>query len=84
MARGNAGPTRTDHQDVEIDDRVGCSPELRAEVAAIVAQQKTMEQVVRWALQTGREIASIVVQDEFTHDVVVPFREGLVFVYDTT
>jgi len=29
-------------------------------------------------------VADVIVQDEFTHDVVVPWREGLVLVYDTT
>jgi hypothetical protein len=29
-------------------------------------------------------VSNVVVQDEFTHDVVVPFRDGLVLVYDTT
>ena len=29
-------------------------------------------------------IADVVVQDEFTHDVIVPWRDGLVLVYDTT
>jgi hypothetical protein len=29
-------------------------------------------------------VANIIVQDEFTHDVIVPYRDGLVLVYDTT
>ena len=29
-------------------------------------------------------VSNVVVQDEFTHDVVVPFRDGLVLVYETT
>ena len=42
-----------------------------------------MEQVVQWVLRSGFAIESIVVQDEYTHDVVV--RAGDVFlVYDTT
>jgi hypothetical protein len=30
-----------------------------------------------------RVIASVVTQDEYTHDVIVPWRDGLVLVYDT-
>ena len=42
-----------------------------------------MEEVVRWVLRLGFSIESIVVQDEYTHDVVV--RAGARFlVYDTT
>jgi hypothetical protein len=29
-------------------------------------------------------ITDVVVQDEFTHDVIVPWGESLVLVYDTT
>lgn len=29
-------------------------------------------------------IAEVIVQDEFTHDCIVPLRDGLVLVYDTT
>lgn len=29
-------------------------------------------------------VSNVVVQDEFTHDVIVPFGDGLVLVYDTT
>jgi hypothetical protein len=46
---------------------------------------RSLEQVVRWAF--GRtppsEIADVVVQDEFTHDVVVPWRD-VHLVFDTT
>lgn len=42
-----------------------------------------MEQVVQWVLRSGFTIEEIVVQDEYTHDVVV--RAGDRFlVYDTT
>jgi hypothetical protein len=44
---------------------------------------KTMEEVVRWVLLSKHSIDEIVVQDEYTHDVVV--RAGDVFlVFDTT
>lgn len=42
--------------------------------------------VIRWAV--GRtppaEFVDVVVQDEFTHDVVVRVAEDLFFVFDTT
>jgi hypothetical protein len=29
-------------------------------------------------------IARVVIQDEYTHDVVLPYDEGVYLVYDTT
>ena len=57
----------------------------RAQLAAIVAVQTSLERVLNW----GREqrppidIESILTQDEYTHDVLIPF-EGRYLVYDTT
>lgn len=42
-----------------------------------------MEQVVQWVLRSGFSIDAIVVQDEYTHDVVVRTNDGYL-VYDTT
>jgi hypothetical protein len=44
---------------------------------------QTMEEVIRWVLLSKHTIEEIVVQDEYTHDVVV--RAGDAFlVFDTT
>lgn len=54
-----------------------------------LANHKTLGQVLTWA---GRKpkgdflpgiVAEVVTQDEFTHDVVVPYK-NLFLVYDTT
>ena len=54
-----------------------------------IPEQENLKDVMSWALANPREfvpqvVADVVVQDEFTHDVVVPWRDGLVLVYDTT
>ena len=69
-----------------IDDRVGLEPAVRAAIEALVARQPTLEAVVRWALgcEPPRLICDVVVQDEYTHDVIVPFDDELFLVYDTT
>ena len=36
------------------------------------------------ALNPPRVVSSIVVQDEYTHDVVLPYSDGVYLVYDTT
>jgi hypothetical protein len=46
---------------------------------------RSLEQVVRWAFSRTppSEVAEVVVQDEYTHDVVIPWR-GVHLVFDTT
>ena len=54
-------------------------------VVALVAGQRTLEQVVRWGLAFSppRLVADVVKQDEYTLDVVMPW--GAIFlVYDST
>lgn len=60
---------------------------LRVSLAALVARQATLEHVLGWLRSTLPQprIVEIVVQDEYTHDVVVDLgRDSLVLVYDTT
>ena len=56
--------------------------ELLRELAPI----QTLAVLVPWALRRNpaAEFVEVVVQDEFTHDVMVPWRDGLVLVYETT
>ena len=62
------------------------------EFAAIekeLAKQKTLGQVLAWASTQPKDdfiaqtVAEVVTQDEFTHDVVVPYK-NVFLVYDTT
>jgi hypothetical protein len=71
---------------MEIEDRVGLAPEVFAELARDVAAQRTLDEVVRWGLRDDppRVVTNVVVQDEYTHDVVMPYRGPLFLVYDTT
>ncbi|MCA9592600.1 MAG: hypothetical protein KC776_04790 [Myxococcales bacterium] len=69
-----------------LEVRTDISPELEGELRSLVLSQRTLEDVVRWGLgQTPPVmIRNVVVQDEYTHDVVVPHPSGVVLVYDTT
>lgn len=60
--------------------------EVRASVVAMVASQRTLEDVVRWSLvsRPPRRIVNVLVQDEYTHDVVVELDGEHYLVYDTT
>jgi hypothetical protein len=66
------------------------SPETVADIAEEISAQENLKDVMAWALsQPPGEfipsvVAQVIVQDEFTHDVIVPWRDPLVLVYDTT
>lgn len=36
------------------------------------------------AISPPSNVSDVIVQDEFTHDVVIPWRQGLHLVFDTT
>lgn len=52
-------------------------------------KHKTLGQVLNWAGARPKEdflpqiVAEIITQDEFTHDVIIPYK-NLFLVYDTT
>ncbi len=55
-------------------------------IETLVAAQKTLEDVVRWGLAKRPPcmIELVVVQDEYTHDVVLRWADSVYLVYDTT
>ena len=75
----------TDPSDTPLIDYASLDEATRARLVQIVAAQTSLESVLNW----GREqrppvdIESILTQDEYTHDVLIPF-DGRYLVYDTT
>ena len=71
--------------DIPLIDYASLDEATRQRLAAIVAPHNSLEHALHW----GREqrprvdIESILTQDEYTHDVLMPF-EGRYLVYDTT
>lgn len=67
-------------------DRVGLGPEELARLTAEMAALHMLGDVVRWAARQrpSRAIADIITQDEYTHDVVLLYRDSLYLVFDTT
>ena len=61
-----------------------------AALEGVLAGHGGLQDVIRWGLEKGsgaadpRVVAEVVVQDEYTHDAIVPWRDSLVLVYDTT
>ena len=60
-----------------------------AELESELAKHKTLGQVLAWASLPPktdflpRTVAEVITQDEFTHDVIIPYK-NLFLVYDTT
>lgn len=59
-------------------------------IQSALPEHENLQQVMTWALgdQSGAfvsgVVSQVVVQDEFNHDVVIPWRNGLTLVYETT
>jgi hypothetical protein len=70
----------------DVEWRVSASETIRASIEALWASQKTLEDVVRWGLlqQPLQMIRDVVVQDEYTHDIILQHPSGHWLVYDTT
>lgn len=71
---------------MQIVDRVGLSAGERRQIAALVTAHTSLDRVIAWALgcTPPRLVADVVIQDEYTHDVVVPYEGGRYLVYDST
>ena len=67
---------------VPVFDHAGLSAEDRAAIEAKVGSQTTLASVLQAAGPTAVE--EIVTQDEFTHDVLIPYQQGRYLAYDTT
>ncbi len=65
-------------------------PEQIAQLESELSGQQNLNDVMKWALSHPKGVfipsvvADVIVQDEFTHDVIIPYRDNLVLVYDTT
>lgn len=59
------------------------APEI-VERLAVVEGAPTLEEVLAWANATGAELVDVVVQDEFTHDVIVRGPTPAFLCFDTT
>ncbi|HLA09139.1 MAG TPA: hypothetical protein VJ023_00870 [Pyrinomonadaceae bacterium] len=60
------------------------SPQSIAEIESELPDKQNLKDVMTWALSDGHGtfipqiVVDVIVQDEFTHDVVIPWRDGLV------
>ena len=73
---------------IELHDHAALPSDRRDALAARVAAQRTLADVLQWASTHAPPlaVAEIVTQDEYTHDVVLPLdaSRSLYLAYDTT
>lgn len=62
------------------------SPALLARARSALDDAHTLADVLRWAREQEppRAVTEIVTQDEYTHDVVLPFDGGHFLAFDAT
>jgi hypothetical protein len=71
---------------MRVDNRANLSSQQLGDVEALAVDWLTLQDVVQWGLTQVPPliVCEVVVQDEFTHDVVLPYRGGTCLVFDTT
>lgn len=71
---------------VTIEWRCSVKEHVRSGIEALVTRQKTLEDVVRWGLHQKpvQMVKDVVIQDEYTHDVVIGHPSGVWLVYDAS
>lgn len=74
---------------MKITNLAGLAENEFVDFAENLAEHKTLGQVINWASAQPKTdflpqiVAEVITQDEFTHDVIVPYK-NLFLVYDTT
>ncbi|MEZ4389686.1 MAG: hypothetical protein R3A48_01220 [Polyangiales bacterium] len=71
---------------IPLVDRARADAATLAALADVVREHSSLARVVQWSLAQGadRALVDVVVQDEFTHDVVLRWSDALYLVYDAT
>lgn len=71
---------------MQVVDHAGLAPAELDELARSLARRRTLADLIPWGLAQvpPLTIEDVVVQDEYTHDVLLPWRGGRYLVFDTT
>ena len=75
---------------MKVSNRANLDQDALSELVREVSNHHSLEAVLRWgsepesgALLPG-VVGAVITQDEYTHDILVPWRAGLVLVYGAT
>lgn len=71
---------------MDLADHSLLSPQQREALLAELSGCATVQEVVRWAfaLSPPGEVCEVVIQDEYSHDLVLRFRDGRYLAFDTS
>ena len=66
--------------------RPGVDPEVARELESALTDIGTLHQLLSWGSQQEPPVRleEVLAQDEYTHDVLVPWRDGQWLVFDCT
>lgn len=71
-------------------NRAKLSPDQLTVMEQEIGLHRSLDEVLKWGLAqpagevTAKVVAEVITQDEYTHDVIVPWKDGLVIVYGIT
>ena len=75
---------------MQVTNRAKLSAEKLAQIQSELGEHRTLTDVLNWGFRQTAEsvhpqiISDVIVQDEYSHDVIVPWRDGLAIVYGST
>jgi hypothetical protein len=71
---------------IPVENRTGLAADDLSRITGALAQQLSIKHAVDWLTAHDPPIVptGMVTQDEFSHDILVPYAGGLWLVYDTT
>ena len=77
---------RTDVTKLPVTARPGVDPEVARELEGALQDIGTLHQLLSWGSQQEPPVGleEVLAQDEYTHDVLVPWRDGQWLVFDCT
>jgi hypothetical protein len=71
---------------VPVENRANLAAEIFDPIRDILQTHHTMERALAWFFAQSPPLtpADLVAQDEFSYDLLVPYRDGLYLSYDTS
>ncbi len=71
---------------IRIENRAGLEDQAFLSLAGDLSRQHSVRHVLDWLRRHDPplKMQDMVTQDEFSHDILVAYREGLYLVYDST
>jgi hypothetical protein len=72
--------------EIQVENRAGIASEVFHALALELAVQRSVRHVLEWLLHHDPPLRmdDMVTQDEFSHDILVPYRGQLYLAYDST